>query len=443
VRPEAQGGATGAARRATAQDVRERLAALREAAEKLRRRPAEETLAALCRLFDAWSDAASPWRRRLEEELPAHAGFSRETVRAGLALALADWTGAALRGLVERELGAARLAGRAWPALAASGAGAWPAVSGFDTTAVVLAGSIPMPTLLSLALPLVLRSGVLAKSASRDRVTPALAARSLADVDAELGRCLELVDFAGDDAAATAALLEADCIVATGSDAAVASLRARADATRRVVCHGHRLSLAALGEAACAPSALADVCGKLALDVALWDQQGCLSPIAVYAPAGAADAVAAALAEALAETERRLPRGPASTAAAAAIAHERAAADLRGAGLWASGGSAWTVVRERDSAPRPAPLHRFVRVLPLADAAELRASLRPLARHLAAVALAGFGAESAALARGLAALGASRVCAPGRMQAPPLGWHHDGGELLTPLARFTDAEVAV
>jgi hypothetical protein len=101
----------------------------------------------------------------------------------------------------------------------------------------------------------------------------------------------------------------------------------------------------------------------------------------------------------------------------------------------------WTVVREADSQPRPAPLHRFVRVLPVADVRALVAALAPFGPHLSAVGLDGFGREASALCRALAHLGASRLCACGAMQCPPLGWHRDGRGVLTPLARFTDSEL--
>ena len=420
--------------------LRERLAALREAGCALRKRPARATLDALAQLLDGWRDAASPWRRALEAELPLATGFSPEVVREGLARGLAGFGGDALRALAAAELGGA-------DALAGAGPRA---VTGFDATAVVLAGSIPMPTLLALVAPLALRSPVLAKSAARDPVTPRLVARSLEDVDAELARALEVVAIPGHDAEAVAALLEAECIALTGSDASVEALRARVRGARRVVARGHRLSVAALGPEAARGAALREAAEGLALDVALWDQLGCLSPVSVHVVGGDAAAperVAEALAEALARAEARWPRGRVDTAAAAAIAGERDAAELRAAAgqrvaVLASAGTAWTVVREDAPAPRPSPLHRFVRVHPAESAAGLRAALAPLARHLAAVAIAGFGRETRDLARALAALGASRVCAPGRCQSPPLAWHQDGEGVLLPFARVSDLEVS-
>jgi hypothetical protein len=418
-------------------EIRERLAELRQAGAELRQRPARRTLDALAQVLEGWSDAGSSWRRELEAELPGATGFSPETVREGLRLGLAHWKGEALRALAAREIGP----------LERPDAAQQPIIAGFDATAVLLAGSIPMPSLLALVAPLLLRSSVLAKSASRDPVTPRLVARSIAEVDAELGRCIEVVAFPGEDDERMGALLEASCIVASGSDETVASVRARAAPSQRLVTYGHRLSVAALGAAATASSVLEDTARRLALDVALWDQLGCLSPIAVYVEGeAAADAASEALASALAEVERRMPRGAIEPQAASLISHERARAELRAAAgepvrLHASDGSAWTVVREAHREVLPAPLHRFVRVAPVADGAQLLNALAPLARHLAAVALDGFGSATPRLARDLAHLGASRICPPGTLQAPPMGWHHDGKGVLTPLARFADLEL--
>jgi len=419
-------------------ELRARLADLREAGAALRRRPARTTLDALARVLDGWRDAASPWRRALEAELPGATGFAPATVREGLARGLSVWSGDALRALVDAELGGVAALEGEGPV----------ACAGFDATAVILAGSIPMPTILTLLAPLVLRSPVLAKSAARDPVTPRLFARSLAEVDADLGRAVAVAEFAGGDAETTAALLEAECIVATGSDATVAGIRARVRDARRVVARGHRLSLAALGPRATRGAALRRAAAELALDVALWDQLGCLSPVSVHAvdsdPA-ACDRVAEALAEALAAAEERWPRGRVGAEAALAIQAARDEAELRGGAgrrvaVLASRGTAWTVVREDAPELRPGPLHRFVRVHPAESPGRLRAALAPASRHLAAVAVAGFGPHSPELARGLAELGASRVCSPGALQAPPLGWHHDGAGVLVPLARFTDLD---
>jgi hypothetical protein len=298
-------------------------------------------------------------------------------------------------------------------------------------------------------MPLVLRSGVVAKPSAHDPITAPQVARSLAERDPELGAALEVMPFASSEPACLDALLEADCIVATGSDATVASVAARVAPPRRLLSYGHRLSLAAIGPQATKGTLLDETTRALALDISLWDQLGCLSPVAVFVagdPVGA-DRVAESLARALDAAQVRWPRGRIDAETAAAIAREREEAEFRGAAgrpvrLHCGPGTTWTVVREEDAAPRPAPLHRFVRVHPVEGASALVDAIRPLGPHLAGVALCGFEGTQPALARDLAELGASRLCPPGALQTPPLGWHHDNRGVLPPLARFADLELS-
>ena len=405
----------------------------------LRRRPVAETLRVLEQVLDTWADPGSHWRAELESKLPAASGFSPQTVSKGLEIGLADWRGSALRALYARELGS----------LKSDATSAATRVSGFPATSVLLAGSIPMPSLLASLMPLVLRSPVLVKSASRDPVTPRLVASSIAEVDAELGRCIAVVDFPGSDVDCVRAFAGAECVVATGSDETVAAVAAHVPPPRRFVAYGHRLSVAAVGDAAAGASRLIDLAEGLALDVSMWDQLGCLSPIAVYVASDDADApdrVAEALAGELGEAEKRWPRGAVDTAVAAQIQRERSRAELRAAAgehvaVYSGAGTTWTVVREDSAEVRPAPLHRFIRVCPVADLAALVEALTPLSRHLAAVSIDGFGGQTDDAERALANLGASRLCRAGRMQRPPLGWRHDNRGVLTPLARFTDTEI--
>lgn len=426
----------------THDDVASALDALREAGSRLRARPAGEVLRLLARAFDGWSGVNSSWRSALARELPAEVGMGNSMVRAGLERGLTPYTGAALRDLVARELSTGD-AGRNGNA-----SGDRAHVSGFDTTAVLLAGSLPMPTLVAVMAPLVLGSPVLVRPASRDRVTPRRVADSIAELDRGLGECVAIVDFAHDDEASARAFLAADCVVASGSDETIAAVAARVRPWQRFVGYGHRLSIAVIGDAATRDTTLDHTARELAVDIALWDQLGCLSPVAVFVTTGdedAADRVALAVARELAATEKHWPRGKIARDTAAAIAMERSEAEMRAAAgrnvaVHASDDTAWSVVREADAELRSAPLHRFVRIHPVADVDSLCRALHPLGRHLAAVALAGFGSENARVARALTGLGASRVCAPGRMQSPPLAWRHDNRGVLEPLARFAQIE---
>ena len=417
--------------------IGEQLAALRESGALLRRRPVEATLDVLADVLDRWRDPESSWRRALEAELPEATGFSPEVVREGLRLGLETWSGAKLRELVERELGEPN-------GLTRDDA----FVSGFDTTAVVLAGSIPMPTLLALIAPLALHSPVLAKTASHDSLTARHVARSLAESDPLLGRCITCIEFPSHASDCVDALLAADCVVAFGSDETMAAIRSRISPSRRLIEYGHRLSVAVVDPKQLSDADLGDAAERLALDIAIWDQLGCLSPIAAYVidPVGnAATRFAERIAGSLADLEVRLPRGRIDPAASALASHERGEAEMRaaaGAPVVVHTGQAgeWSVIAESNAAARPAPLHRFIRIHPVSNRDALHAALLPLSRHLAAVGLAGFGSATRETARGLAQLGASRICALGSMQSPPLAWRHDNRGVFPPLARLADLE---
>jgi hypothetical protein len=403
---------------------------LRAAGGSLRRQPRGERVATLGRVLERFRDPHSEERRALEAGLPEAAGFAPATLCAGLDLALRGWTSRALFALVEDELerpGKARVA------------------SGFPATAVLLGGALPTPTLLALVGPLVLGSPVLARVSSHDPLTAQVFARALAAEDPALGAALEVVSFPSDDADAMAALLSAECVVAYGSDATMQAVTARTTPTQRLVRHGHRLSVAVLGEDAQAGAALERAADALALDVALWDQQGCLSPVALYLLG--AEQVPGALLDLLADAfERaaaRLPRGRLDARAAAALAHARDTAELRAAAdpaVALRAGSAFTLVAEPDARFRGSPLQRFLRIHPVAGPEPLLEALAPLAPHLAAVGIAGLGPLAGRLGPELAAHGASRICPLGAMQAPPLGWSHDGQGVLLPLARLADIE---
>jgi acyl-CoA reductase-like NAD-dependent aldehyde dehydrogenase len=281
----------------------------------------------------------------------------------------------------------------------------------------VLASNVPALALPAIALACLAGAAVVVKSGRRDALSAPAFVRALADVDPELAATIVTEYWRGGDLAREDALLaRADVVVLTGGDEAIAALAGRARG--RVIAHGPRVSAAALGR-----SALDDARGTakaLALDVALHDQRGCLSPHAVYVETGgevSPRAFADRLAGELDEIARSLPRGDAGVeerAAARAYAHEVE---------WLPGGivletAGGTVLYDELTTFRPTPGLRTIRVHPLDDL-RLLAEAFP-AGTIECVGLA--GVDAAPLAAGLRAKGASRLCPVGGMQQPPLSW---------------------
>ncbi len=412
-----------------ASEVRAAAARLRDAGAALRRRPRAEIVAVLGALLERLRDPASAIRARLAVELPGATGFHPATLAAGLEAGFAPWTAKAFAELVESELGAnpRRIA------------------SGFPLTAVVLGGAIPMPSVLQILAPLALGSTVLVRPGSHDPVTARALASELARLDPALGACVEAVAFAHADSAAMAALAEAECVVATGSDDAVAAIAARVRPWQRFVGYGHRFSVAALGR----DGDLSASCTALARDVALWDQLGCLSPIALAAVGWRWEQRGELLDQleaAFANQNRACPIGSLAPEDGARRANELATFELRAAArddaeLRRDPGRAWALLGERELAFRGSPLHRVLRVYFAQDAGAMETWLAPVAQHLASVGLGGFDSDlRRSLADRLAALGASRICQLGEMQAPPISWSHDGQGVLLPLARLADLD---
>ena len=326
----------------------------------------------------------------------------------------------------------------------------------YSRTTVVAGGSIPMPTILSCLIPLVLGSPVLLRETSKDPVTASLLARSLSEQNELLGSCFESVAFPWHDEAALDEALSGGCVVATGRDETLRAISGRLTSDQRFVGYGHRFSIGILGPDCFSRVAQQnhEVAHETALDIARWDQLGCLSPVVLYLVGMEIEErreFAEALSTSLDVLGHDLPRGKVEIAAATSTTNERASARMRsGSGpddVMLFEGDAHTVILEAEASPRPAPLHRFVRLLPVDTLADLERRLTPFAGRLSSVAVAGVpnlvpgapGAEAKGITpffERLAALGVSRITEPGQLQTPPIDWPHDGMPIFLPCARF-------
>jgi hypothetical protein len=402
---------------------------------RLASRPFEERLRVVAGIVDVWSRPDSPWRRELSERLACDSGFHRATIDEGLDSALRAWDPKRFAECARREIGDGTGLGRI-------------ELVPYSCTSVLAGGSIPMPTLLSGILPLVLGSPVLLRESSKDAVTGELLGRSIAECDRELGECLEIVRFAVEDVAAMDLFLESPCVVATGSDDTISSIRRRLTSNQRFVAYGHRFSIAVLGpHTTRSEAALERTLEGLALDVARWDQLGCLSPVDVYLVGlslTASKRVAEGVAEALEGLSISVPRGKHPPEMLAAHSVEGSEARMRAAveeeAAYFDGGD-FAVVLESDARARPAPLMRFLHLLPVPSAADLGRALGPFSSRLSSAALAGFDeTEAQRIGQELKLLGVSRLCKPGHLQTPPIDWPHDGMPLFTPMARFSQRD---
>ncbi|MDH7569344.1 MAG: acyl-CoA reductase, partial [Armatimonadota bacterium] len=199
---------------------------------------------------------------------------------------------------------------------------------------------------------------------------------------------------------------------------------------------GHRVSIGVVLHGADNAATAAG----LAEDILRYDQQGCLSAAMLFTEgecAPFAEHLAAAL-EHLCRAWRVPPRTLHEAAAVRAV--RAAAAFAPGARLWGDPQQRWTLVHIPGRQPEPSCGLGVVRLHALRSISDLEAQLAPLRRHLQGAALAAPPERRREAAEMLARAGVNRICAPGRLQAPPFSWHHDGRPVLASLVRWVDVE---
>jgi hypothetical protein len=292
---------------------------------------------------------------------------------------------------------------------------------------------VAMTWLGSSALPALLEAIVLALLAGRPhllRLDAGFAAcadlllESWADAQpAERGR-FGVVTWPREQSAVTETLL-VGCRVVTvfGADAAIEIAR-RAASHATVVGFGDRGSVAVV-----LPDATPARIDAVALDVALWEQRGCMAPHEVWcldADPAAADAVAERIAAALAGLHGRWPRVAVSRETAAALYLAEQAAAFSGptwSGPWGS------VLRVAQSGGLAGPGARSVRVVALpSDGALARLAALPVST----VGIAA-GPSLDPLRQSLQRAGVRRVVESGEMQRTRIDRLHDGQRRLQPL----------
>ncbi|HEY5040729.1 MAG TPA: acyl-CoA reductase, partial [Verrucomicrobiae bacterium] len=290
-------------------------------------RPTEAIVKILCEVAAEWLQPENKFRKLALESGPAETGFSKPILEKGLDDFFRRFTQENFQLLLEQEFGSAH---RLDQFVADAGENSNHAAIAVGPQFIVhfAAGNIPNPALMSLVLGLLTRSAQFLKCASDAALLPRLFAHSLYELDHKLGACLEIAEWRGGNAGLENVLFaEADCVTATGSDETLAAIRAQLPAKVRFLGHGQRVSFGFVAREVLRDEEIAAVVASAADDVVAWDQNGCLSPHAIYVEERGAvesDKFAALLAAELMRRETTEPRGKISTEEAAVIASRRA-----------------------------------------------------------------------------------------------------------------------
>lgn len=301
---------------------------------------------------------------------------------------------------------------------------------------VVLAGNVFSAAVRAMFLPLLSGAPVLVKGASQDAVLPHFMLRAMRQIDPEIASRCELVAFARDTPDAAQALLEhADVVSLYGADETLATLAAQTKRGATIIRHGSGISASYIyADAVRDTWSVRDAAQRVALDIAAYDQRGCLSPQVVYVQRGGAiDARGFArvlFEETLPEVARALPPGKPNLADQAQALQWRGAAQVRGELF---DGKTFAVSYEARNEPRPSPGGRLVSVYECDSPDDFARALAPVGSALKCIGVAGAREYRNRLAQSLRLTAAPRICRIGEMQTPPFQAYADGQ---APLAGF-------
>jgi hypothetical protein len=270
----------------------------------------------------------------------------------------------------------------------------------------VLASNVPALAAPAITLSCLAGAAVVVKSGRADRVSGPAFARAVAEVDPDLGATI-LATYWSREATDVerAVLAAADVVTITGTNQAIAAVSRRTNA--RIVAHGARTSVAMMRDHASDAEIAA-----LALDVARYEQRGCLSPTTVFV-AGDVQAFARRVLAALDAAVIALPM-PQSTTARAARRVALEAARFTGATVLEGSGGA-VVLGVLPGTIDDALTGRTVAVYPLESD-----SLAPFRRG--EIECIGVDEVMEIGKDFFREHGVSRVCPVGRMQRPRIDW---------------------
>ncbi len=426
--------------------------------ENLAPMPVERIVDAVDRAARRFLDPGDELRISALERMVPEAGFSPPMAREVLDGMARDWTREALEGLLASEFPDTAVLDGFRP----GSKGREVRALGYPLTFHLGAGTVPGVSTTSLVRGLLVKSAVLLKPGTGDRVLPELFHRGLEEADAALARAVAVrywerhggeVDEASprETRSLTETALEgADLVVLYGGDEAVEWVRTRLPATVPLRAYRHRMGVGLLGRGALGAreSEAAALAARVARAVALFDQRGCVSPQILFVEEGgevAPEAWSGLLAGAFAELEETLPSGTVPPEEGALLQQLRGAGEMKasaGDGTIHHGGpgAPWTVLFEPGGGLQPTCLNRTVRVIPVPELEDAVGALRPASRHLQTVGVAGLGEGAGRIREALARMGVSRMVGFDGVPWPRPWWHHDGEGPLRALVRWTDWE---
>jgi len=390
--------------------------------EVIRKKTREHIIQTLAGISKCWCLESYSLRKKALDLMPKNTGFSREIIAKGIDLTFSKITREVLTDYCSNELDtffkpASGLIGHVAP------------------------GSLFAPAVQSLFHGLLIQSPNFIRTSERDLHFPVLLARSLTDADLELTDVLAVAHWSSANMGLNRTFAEeADSLVVYGSDATLEEWRRLQPPSKRFIGFGNRLSVGFISQRGL--EHLDETAAAAAMDVALYDQQGCLSPHCFYLENPSTrqwTAFGTRLAEELRRLDSELPIGTLSREQELVIGSLRqnqiwaSSQDPERCRVWFSKTSPWTVLFEKDHEFLPSCLDRTIWLRPIQDFNALGNALDGWRGNLQCLGTDLSNEELHGNIPMLRNLGFTRICALGSMQAPPITWPNGGSSLLKQL----------
>lgn len=311
----------------------------------------------------------------------------------------------------------------------------------------LLAGNLFISGFESMMLAGLCGSGSIVRCSSRDLMFPFLWLEALREIDPEFARSVVITHWPTTERDLGIQASEcADVVVAFGDDRTISSVRALVPPPVRFIGHGSRVSFAVVTAEALRRN-VDGVAKRLAYDFSVYDQQGCLSPRALFVESCEGSllaALAASISDEMGVLSCSLPRHTLLLEESAALSRAADEAALEAvlsgeARVTPAGDLRFLVTLRAAGSFRLGALNRHVDIRVYASTEELRALLLPYRGRIGCI---GSAVTEGEYMHFFEELRAPRVCALGEMQKPPLGWTHDGRQSLAELVDFVSVEPA-
>lgn len=395
------------------------------------RKPIKQIVRSLGKLSEKWLDPAFGFRRKALRALEIRCGYSTVMGEEILDDLFSELTEKKLWALLEDELGNPEVLDRF-----CEDNKNFRRVRAFGPEMIthIFSANAPNPSVVSIVLGLLVKSTHVAKISREDSGLLTIYLRSLRRQDPALGAMCKVIQGQGSEAL-TKALRSSGAVIAYGGAESIAYFFKKVSPQQVFMPYGHRMSFAVYLKGAFSPRSIASLAKKTARDLWLMDQKGCLSPLVIFIQKKGKAAFH--FCEKLAEA---LKKNSSGSAPVYDFSHRIHALNNKKSRGWPAG--AWRVLYDESPLSPPRSWGGRTALVKSFDAPETAVrALERFSPYLQAATLEGSPSETRAMAVTLAKLGFNRLCRAGRIQKPPLSWHHDGRMNLAPLLRWTDLEV--